>query len=137
MSSQHFTYHWITKCASSTTTALTLPLNLTSFTVSSTKHSACPNSNLHASILAFVVPINPASGQCCLNITALESGDSLQIWSSIMAFKGETTIKPVFHERIFSHEATFFFCLNLISSTWFQPKAQGQREKVASRENIR
>ena len=30
MSSQHFTYHWITKCASSTT-ALTLPLNLTSF----------------------------------------------------------------------------------------------------------
>ena len=25
----------------------------------------------------------------------------------------------------------------LISSTWFQPKAQGQREKVASRENIR
>ena len=29
-----------------------------------------------------------------------------------------------------------FFCLNLISSTWFQPKAQGQREKVASRENI-
>ena len=30
-----------------------------------------------------------------------------------------------------------FFCLNLISSTWFQPKAQGQREKVASRENIR
>ena len=46
-------------------------------------------------------------------------------------------IKPVFHQRIFSREATFFFCLNLISSTWFQPKAQGQREKVASRENIR
>ena len=41
------------------------------FPVSSTKHSTCPNSNLHASILAFVVPINPASGQCCLNITAL------------------------------------------------------------------
>ena len=76
MSSQQFIYHWITKCASSTRTALTLPLNLTSFSrffteVSSTKHSACPNSNLHASILAFVVPINPASGQCCLNITAL------------------------------------------------------------------
>ena len=48
-----------------------------------------------------------------------------------------STLKPVFHERIFSREATFFFCLNLISSTWFQPKAQGQREKVASRENIR
>ena len=31
----------------------------------------------------------------------------------------------------------FFFCLNLISSTCFQPKAQGQREKVALRENIR
>ena len=33
-----------------------------------------------------------------------------------------------------------FFCLNLISFTWFQPKAQGQtklKEKVASRENIR
>ena len=29
------------------------------------------------------------------------------------------------------------FLLNLISSTWFRPKAQGQREKVASRENIR
>ena len=58
---------------------VTLPLNLTSFTVSSTKYSACPNSNLHASILAFVVPINPASGQCCLNITALQSGNSSQI----------------------------------------------------------
>ena len=46
-------------------------------------------------------------------------------------------VKPVFHWRIFSHEATFSFCLNVISSTWFQPKAQGQREKVASRENIR
>ena len=46
-------------------------------------------------------------------------------------------VKPVFHWRIFSREATFFFCLNLISSTWFQPKAQGQREKAASRENIR
>ena len=56
-------------------------------------------------------------------------------WESVKT-KYES-IKPIFHWRIFSREATFFFCLNLISSTWFQPKAQGQREKVASRENIR
>ena len=37
----------------------------------------------------------------------------------------------------FRAKRLFSFVSTLISSTWFQPKAQGQREKVASRENIR
>ena len=37
----------------------------------------------------------------------------------------------------FYTRSDFFFCLRLISSAWLQPKAQGQRKKVASRENIR
>ena len=46
-------------------------------------------------------------------------------------------LEPVFPHRIFTRGATFFFFLSLIISTWSQPKAQGQRKKVASRENIR
>ena len=38
-------------------------------------------------------------------------------------------LKPVFPHQIFTCEATFFFCLSLIISTWFQPKAQGQKKK--------
>ena len=47
-----------------------------------------------------------------------------------------TSFKPVFHKRFFTREATVFFCLSLISFTWFQPKAQEQREKVASRDYL-
>ena len=33
----------------------------------------------------------------------------------------------VFH-KTFTHETTFFSCLNRISSIWFQPKAQGNNK---------
>ena len=46
-------------------------------------------------------------------------------------------LKPVFHQRILSREATFLFFLSSISFAWLQLKAQEQREKVTLREKIR
>ena len=42
-------------------------------------------------------------------------------------------LKPVFPHRISTREATFFFCLILIISTWFQPKAQEQKKSRFAR----
>ena len=59
-----------------------------------------------------------------------------QIYFSLI-FTSITSLHVFHYSDFFSRESTLFFCLKLISSKLFQPKAQGQKQIVASREIIR